>query len=73
MDRSIDDDCAEYEFTFSSGRTFVVPNSCKMAMDEHGPKYRPEDPGEADPRKKHPKISEEYGRKESWLKYRRVR
>lgn len=71
LDRAMDDTCAAYEFVFSSGRTFKVPNSCTMAMDPDGPKYLPEHQGEPDPRKQHPKISEEYGKREKWVKYRR--
>ena len=68
----VDDNCEAFDFRFSSGRTFSVPNSCGMSMDSNGPKYRPEEHGESNPKKQHPKISEEYGKKEDWVEFRRV-
>jgi len=47
-----------------------VFDSTDMAMDPDGPKYRPEEPGEHDPRKQHPKISEKYGARAEWVEFK---
>jgi len=52
----VDDEPRELEFIFNDGTRFTAPNSQKMAMGPGSMKYRPEDPGEGDPRKQHPKV-----------------
>lgn len=66
----LDDKSYAVDFIFSSGKRFHVTDSMKMAMeDDNGPKYRHQD-GNQEPNKNHPKISEEYGRNETWVKFR---
>lgn len=64
----LDDKSYAVDFIFSSGKTFHVPDSRKMAMEPNGPKYRHQDSNE--PNKQHPKIAEEYGRNETWVKFK---
>lgn len=68
----VDDQPYRLEFVFSDGATFNVSNSTKMEMNANGPKYVPEDPGESDSRKQHPKIGAAVGAKPTWVKFRKV-
>ena len=68
----VDDRSYSLEFVFSDGEVFLVPDSRKMAMNSDGPKYRPEEHGETDPRKQHPKIGAALGAKPTWVKFRKV-
>ena len=72
LPRWLDDKSYSIEFVFSDGVKFYVPNSRQMAMDANGPKYMPEQPGEIDPRKKHPKIGVLLHTTPSWVKFRTV-
>ena len=68
----VDDKSYRLEFVFSDGQRFDVYDSRKMAMNPNGPKYRPEESGETDPRKQHPKIGAELGAEPTWVKFRIV-
>ncbi len=68
----VDDRSYSLEFVFSDGEIFIVPDSRKMAMNSNGPKYRPEEHGETDPRKQHPKIGAALGAEPTWVKFREV-
>lgn len=68
----VDDQSYRLEFVFSDGEIFTVYDSRKMAMNPNGPKYRPEEHGEADPRKQHPKIGAALGAKPTWVKFRKI-
>jgi hypothetical protein len=68
----VDDKPRRLEFVFSDGATFNVSNSTRMEMDSIGPKYKPEDPGEHDPNKQHPKIGAARGATPTWVKFREV-
>ncbi len=66
----VDDKSYRLEFVFSDGETFNVYDSRKLAMNPNGPKYRPEESGETDPRKQHPKIGAAVGATPTWVKFR---
>ena len=68
----VDDRSYRLEFVFSDGEIFTVYDSRKMAMNPNGPKYRPEEHDETDPRKQHPKIGAATGAKPTWVKFRKV-
>ncbi|MEJ2136827.1 MAG: hypothetical protein P8X86_16480 [Desulfofustis sp.] len=68
----VDDRSYRLEFVFSDGEIFTVYDSRKMAMNPNGPKYRPEEHDETDPRKQHPKIGAALGAKPTWVKFRKV-
>lgn len=68
----VDDRSYRLEFVFSDGEIFTVYDSRKMAMNSNGPKYRPEEHGESDPRKQHPKIGAALGAKPTWVKFREI-
>ena len=68
----IDDQSYRIEFVFSDGEVFTVYDSRKMAMNPNGPKYRPEEHDESDPRKQHPKIGAALGAKPTWVKFRKI-
>lgn len=68
----VDDRSYRLEFVFSDGEIFTVYDSRKMAMNPNGPKYRPEEHDETDPRKQHPKIGAALGAKPTWVKFRQV-
>lgn len=68
----VDDRSYRLEFVFSDGEIFTVYDSRKMAMNPNGPKYRPEEHGEADPRKQHPKIGAALGATPTWVKFREI-
>lgn len=56
LERWIDDEPHGFTAIFSDGNRLKVPNSKKMAMGPGSSKYRPQDAGERDPRKMHPKV-----------------
>jgi len=68
----VDDRSYRLEFVFSDGEIFTVYDSRKMAMNPNGPKYRPEEHGENDPRKQHPKIGAALGATPTWVKFREI-
>ena len=68
----VDDRSHRLEFVFSDGEIFIVHDSRKMAMNPNGPKYRPEERGESDPRKQHPKIGAALGATPTWVKFREI-
>ena len=68
----VDDQSYRLEFVFSDGEIFSVYDSRKMAMNPNGPKYRPEEKDESDPRKQHPKIGAALGATPTWVKFRKV-
>lgn len=72
LPRWIDDRPRRLEFTFSDGATFSVSDSTKMYMKPTGPKYKPEEHGERDPRKQHPKIGAERDATPTWVKLKVV-
>jgi len=59
------------QFEFSDGSSLYVPNPKKMAMNTNGPKYRPEEPGEGDSRKQHPKVGAIPKSPVMWVKYKK--
>lgn len=70
LPRWLDDRAYRVKFEFSDGVTFNVSNSQRMEMDANGPKYMPEQPGEPDPRKQHPKIGVLLHTKPSWVRFK---
>jgi len=58
------------EFRFSDGTKLTVNDPHSMAMLSNGPKYRPETPGESDPRKQHPKVGAVPGSPVTWVEWR---
>jgi hypothetical protein len=68
----VDDRSYRLEFVFSDGEIFTVDDSRKMAMNPNGPKYRPEEHGENDPKKQHPKIGAALGATPTWVKFRKM-
>lgn len=68
----VDDARYSLEFEFSDGSTFFVSDSTRMQMDPDGPKYVPEESGESDPRKQHPKMGAARRATPTWVRFRKV-
>ncbi|BDD86451.1 hypothetical protein [Desulfofustis limnaeus] len=68
LPRWIDDRPRRLEFVFSDGEEFSAADSTKMWMKPTGPKYKPEEPGERDSRKRHPKIAAARDATPDWAK-----
>lgn len=65
------EEASSLEFEFSDGSFLHVRNPKKMAMHAGGPKYRPEEPGENDPRKQHPKVGAIPKSPVTWVRYKK--
>lgn len=70
LPRWLDDKAYRIRFEFSDGVKFTVYNSQRMEMDSNGPKYMPEQPGEIDPRKQHPKIGVLLHTNPNWVRFK---
>lgn len=68
LPRWIDDQPRRLEFVFSDGAEFSAADSTRMWMKPTGPKYKPEEAGERDSRKRHPKIAAARDATPVWVK-----